>query len=113
MPRLKSLPQRTRSLRPRLAFTTDAHGHSKQAEPWRKWYGSQRWKDLRWSVLLRDRFTCQRCKVMLGHKTSELVADHRLAHHGDAELFWDAGNLQCICKPCHDSAKQAEDKRGW
>lgn len=113
MPRLKSLPQRTTSLTPRLAFKpTDAHGHSKQAEPWRKWYGSREWKRLRWSVLVRDLFTCCRCKALIGD-TSQLVADHKTAHHGDPDLFWNPENLAATCKPCHDSAKQAEDRRGW
>lgn len=38
---------------------------------------------------------------------------------GDAErinearlLFWDRGNWQPLCKPCHDSAKQRAEKTG-
>ena len=34
------------------------------------------------------------------------VVDHIKPHKGDEALFWDAGNLQSLCKPCHDSTKQ-------
>lgn len=42
--------------------------------------------------------------------TSQLVADHIKAHKGNEALFWSEVNLQCMCKPCHDSAKQAIEK---
>lgn len=79
--------------------------------PWRKWYKTARWKDLRWSVLEDALFTCARC----GHvevKTSLLVADHVIPHRGDEDLFWARSNLQCLCKGCHDRFKQAEERSG-
>jgi 5-methylcytosine-specific restriction endonuclease McrA len=42
--------------------------------------------------------------------TSLLVCDHIKPHRGKEELFWDEGNLQTLCKPCHDSLKQAEEQ---
>ncbi|WP_295810387.1 hypothetical protein [uncultured Nitratireductor sp.] len=33
-------------------------------------------------------------------------------HKGDERLFWDRDNLQCLCKHCHDSAKQSFEKTG-
>lgn len=79
---------------------------------WRKWYKTARWQKLRMDVLVRDMFTCQMAGCgRIEHRTSQLVADHKLQHHGDAELFWDARNLQCLCKPCHDRLKQAEERR--
>lgn len=39
-----------------------------------------------------------------------LVADHRRRHNGDANLFWDEGNLQTLCKPCHDGPKQRAEQ---
>lgn len=38
------------------------------------------------------------------------VCDHIKAHKGDAALFFDAANLQSLCKLHHDSTKQAEEK---
>lgn len=79
--------------------------------PWRKWYKTARWRTLRWSVLVRDCFTCQRCGTIEGD-TSKLVADHRKPHRGDAALFWDERNLETLCASCHSGAKQREEARG-
>lgn len=40
------------------------------------------------------------------------VADHIQAHKGDKDLFFAPGNLQSLCKTCHDSAKQRAEKAG-
>ena len=74
-------------------------------QPWRRWYKTTRWRRLRWLILVRDLFTCQMCHKIEGD-TSQLVADHKTPHRGDASLFWDEDNLQCVCKPCHDGDKQ-------
>lgn len=78
-------------------------------QPWRAWYKTARWQKLRWWVLVRDLFTCQRCKRVEGN-TRLLVADHKQPHRGDERLFWDPENLQCLCKTCHDRVKQAEEQ---
>jgi 5-methylcytosine-specific restriction enzyme A len=79
---------------------------------WRKWYKLARWKakphGLRWRVLLRDLFTCQMCGKLEGD-TSQLVADHKIPHGGDDALFWSEHNVWCVCKPCHDGAKQRQE----
>lgn len=80
-----------------------------EAAPWSRWYKTARWQRLRWSVLVRDLFTCRTCKC-IEVDTSRLVADHVEPHRGSALLFWDEANLQCLCKGCHDSAKQAEEQ---
>lgn len=73
--------------------------------PWRAWYHTARWRKLRWAALVRDGFACRMCGRVEGD-TSKLVADHVRPHRGDEALFFDAGNLQCLCKTCHDGAKQ-------
>lgn len=78
--------------------------------PWRAWYGTARWRNLRLDVLEAARFTCKLCGRAEGN-TSLLVADHVRPHRGDPDLFWDRGNLQCLCKACHDKVKQAEERR--
>lgn len=77
---------------------------------WRGWYKTARWQRLRWSVLVRDLFTCAMCGRIKG-ETAELVADHKVPHRGDPELFWDAANIQCLCKGCHDGEKQRRERR--
>ncbi len=82
-----------------------------RVQPWRAWYKTSRWQKLRMSVLLRDLFTCQmRGCGRIEADTSQLVADHKIPHHGDEALFWDENNLQCLCKPCHDKLKQKQER---
>jgi len=38
------------------------------------------------------------------------VVDHVRSHKGDESLFFDSSNLQSLCKPHHDGAKQRMDK---
>lgn len=75
---------------------------------WRAWYKTKAWRQLRWSILTRDLFTCQMCGVIEAD-TSKLVADHRKPHRGSEALFWDQGNLWCLCAACHNGAKQREE----
>lgn len=108
-PKLAALGSTLGTLKPALGY---APGDDKardryraQTQPWRAWYKLARWKQLRWSVLVRDLFACQMCKRVVGN-TSQLVADHKKPHRGSATLFWDESNVQTLCKPCHDGAKQ-------
>jgi 5-methylcytosine-specific restriction endonuclease McrA len=78
-------------------------------QPWRARYKTARWQKLRWSILLRDLFTCQVCK-RIEADTSRLVADHKVPHRGNERLFWDDRNLQCLCRACHDTVKQSEER---
>ena len=111
--RLKNVRSVIGRLAPIVAATRrDATGHSRTAEPWRTWYSLKRWKELRLRVFVRDLFTCQRRECgKVEPVTSLLVADHRRPHKGDPALFWSEGNVQTLCKACHDSAKQAEERR--
>lgn len=79
--------------------------------PWRRWYKLVRWQALRLQIFERDGFTCQRkdCGALVGDM-SQLVCDHVKPHRGSPLLFWDPANLQTLCKPCHDKAKQREEQ---
>ena len=116
MGRLKALAPRLRGLAPRLATLPpgdrQAFDRARDAQPWRRWYKTARWQRLRMDVLVRDLFTCQwpGCGRVVGD-ASQLVADHRVPHRGDAALFWDAANLQCLCKHCHDGPKARAEAR--
>ncbi|AGN78495.1 HNH endonuclease [Pseudomonas sp. GD03651] len=76
---------------------------------------SQRGYDYKWQKAreqyLRDNPLCVYCERS-GRTTAASVVDHIVAHRGDMILFWDQANWQSLCKPCHDSVKQAEEAAG-
>lgn len=87
-------------------------------EPWRKWYGSKRWKSVARDQL--NRFpVCRMCHEE-GIVSSANTVDHVIPHRGDEVKFW-FGELQSLCPRCHSSAKQREesgsvqqlDEEGW
>jgi 5-methylcytosine-specific restriction endonuclease McrA len=110
MGRLKALPPRLAAAPNRLYRATDERSLDRRRladTETRKLHKTKRWQDLRWSVLVRDLFTCQICKRIEGD-TSQLVCDHVEPHRGDVEKFW-AGPFQTLCKACHDGQKQKEE----
>nr|WP_254915489.1 HNH endonuclease [Haematobacter massiliensis] len=50
------------------------------------------------------------CKRLCAGK-GEAVADHIIPHRGDEAMFWDADNLQCLCKSCHDGVKAKQERQ--
>lgn len=74
-------------------------------------YGNRRWRALR-EWFLRDHATCRLCEET-GRTTLATVVDHIRPHKGDQTLFWDTANLQALCKPCHDGAKQQLERVGY
>jgi 5-methylcytosine-specific restriction endonuclease McrA len=48
----------------------------------------------------------------LGIVRAATVVDHIEPHKGNEELFFAAANLQSMCKPCHDGAKQELERTG-
>jgi 5-methylcytosine-specific restriction endonuclease McrA len=93
--------------------------------PWRGWYGSTEWRQLRNAALARDSELCPltgrvepRCRrtgVWLlgkGRQAADApVVDHVIPHEGDARLFYDLDNLQTVAKGWHDKIKQARERR--
>lgn len=110
--RLTNLKPALSSMSPRLNVAGPANERERSSlrsktEPAFRWYNSARWKKLRMSVLIRDRFTCQKCKI-LEPDTSKLVCDHITPHRNDEAKFW-SGPFQCLCSRCHSGAKQKEE----
>jgi len=97
------------TLRPSVAYMPSGEAESdkfRNAQAWRQWYKTAKWRTLRWATLTRDMFTCQMCGKV-EPDSSQLVADHRKPHRGREVLFFDEGNLWTLCKsPCHDKHKQ-------
>lgn len=77
--------------------------------PWRAWYKTARWQELRLKVFGRDLYTCQ--MKGCGRVTAHPVCDHIKPHRGDERLFWDEANLQTLCPTCHDTIKQSEEQQ--
>jgi 5-methylcytosine-specific restriction protein A len=87
------------------------HDTRRKAEnPWRAWYGTERWQAARLAQLRKEPL-CQRCKDR-GKVVEATVAHHKRAHKGDPELFWDPDNLASSCKPCHDIDEQRIERGG-
>lgn len=73
---------------------------------YRNLYGSSRWRKT------SERFRkanplCVRCKAN-GLVVASQVADHVTPHKGDESSFW-TGELQALCKTCHDLKSIVED----
>jgi 5-methylcytosine-specific restriction endonuclease McrA len=73
-------------------------------------YNTKRWYRLRWHQL-QEYPLCAYC-AKLDRVCAATVADHIKPHRGDEDLFFDERNLQSLCKPCHDGAKQQLEKSG-
>ncbi len=117
MGKLKALPSRMSTLKPRLGF---APGDAKAADksrtvmaPWRAWYKTQRWAQLRHEVFLRDLYRCQRTGVLCVGKhplPNSPVANHKVPHKGNPDLFWDINNIETVSKEVHDGLIQSEER---
>jgi 5-methylcytosine-specific restriction enzyme A len=139
MPRLGKLPPRLATIAPAIkASTADDDQWRAATSPWRAWYNTARWRALRIRTIWQGMATCTLCGATdrnaqtfinaakgdgTGHAAQVLaamiaqgpitfVADHIIPHRGDGAMFWDPGNLQCVCKPCHDGAKQRAEAAG-
>jgi 5-methylcytosine-specific restriction enzyme A len=76
----------------------------------RRGYGP-RWRRARAAYLARHPL-CVPCRAA-GRLASATVVDHIVPHGGDPVLFWDEGNWQGLCKPCHDAKTAREGRWGW
>lgn len=71
-------------------------------------YKTAAWERLR-STLLNDDPWCRFCATK-GLKVPADVADHKIPHRGNLELFHDYDNLTPLCFSCHNSTKQKIEK---
>ena len=72
-------------------------------------YQSRAWRTARAAFLATHPWCCYCWRS--SNATPATIVDHRRPHRGDFTLFWDRGNWQPLCKPCHD-AKTARDIKG-
>jgi 5-methylcytosine-specific restriction enzyme A len=69
-------------------------------------YGSK-WRKARFEYL-QSNALCVYCNRS-GFVVAATVVDHIQPHKTDLKLFWRRSNWQALCKPCHDSTKQAQE----
>ncbi|MBL8576137.1 MAG: AAA family ATPase [Mesorhizobium sp.] len=121
MSKLSTFKGRFASSSPRKSVLASSSRTSdaKRAEssPWRSWYKSTRWEQIRQRVFVAAQFRCAQTGVLLlgtSPAWDSPVCDHIKPHRGNPALFWDEENLQCVSKAWHDSRKKAmenADKR--
>jgi len=140
MARIRNIAPRLATIAPLMARNQSAERDG--ALEYRAWYKTARWQRLRLAAIWNDVARCAMCGAQIRDAAAvvqaawaigvaepsgqwacafrgalrssnlTLVADHITPHRGDEFLFWDAGNLQCLCKPCHDRHKQRQERRG-
>lgn len=88
----------------------DADARRRALKPWRNWYSLKKWKLRRLAQLHRVPH-CEPCKRE-GRSRPASIANHKKPHRGDPLLFWH-GELESVCKPCHDSMIQKAEAAGF
>ena len=73
-------------------------------------YDLRRWRRESRAYLARNPL-CRMCEAR-GRVTLAQVVDHVVPHKGDEALFFDEDNWQPLCAPCHDGAKQSQERSG-
>lgn len=115
MVRIKAMPARFGAappiIAPLLGSGAERDRNREARVEWRAWYRSPEWRRLRADVLLDAGYTCVICRQAHADQR-KLVCDHKVPHRGDRDLFFLRSNLQCLCKTCHDGAKQRAE-RSW
>ena len=87
---------------------------SAEAAEWRKLYDLAIWRGPR-GLKKAQRAKQPLCEWCLrkGDVVPMDIVDHIVPHKGDLALFSDPDNLQSLCKPHHDAAKQGKENRGY
>lgn len=66
-----------------------------------------KWEQAR-LIYLQEFPLCAEC-LRHGKVTAASVVDHIVDHKGNYDRFWDRGNWQALCKPCHDAKTMKEN----
>lgn len=86
-----------------------------RSAPWRRWYRTKRWQQLRVEVIAAAEFRCAVTGVRCSgtHPAPDApTVDHKIPHRGLSELFWDRGNLQLVARVVHDTVKASIEAGG-
>ncbi|KWD49681.1 hypothetical protein WL67_20800 [Burkholderia ubonensis] len=125
---LKTLKARLQSLPPRIQVVQSGSWRTGKQSSTARGYGYA-WQRLRAEHLAKHPHCvyCLREIGMAGWSPVDVVlacaargiaeplgtiGDHITAHRGNRQLQLDPDNIQTLCKPHHDSAKQREERSG-
>lgn len=85
--------------------------YKKRRDKIHKFYNSKVWQDVRQTILMRDKYLCQHCKVSpasevhhIKHLTENNVDDPNVSLNPD--------NLVSLCWKCHREQHKADDGKG-
>lgn len=99
-------------MRPERRLQRRAYDKARSTRPYRQWYKLAAWRR-KARQQLQDQPSCEEhLRMSPPAVVRATIADHVIPHGGDYSLFWN-GRLQSLCKPCHDTIKQAEERRGY
>lgn len=87
---------------------SSSNKRSSAAAEYRRLYKTAAWQRIRRLQLLNEPL-CRFC-ARVGRVVPARVVDHVVAHRGDEWLFYN-GELQSLCKLCHDRDKQRDERR--
>jgi len=87
-------------------------GESQPPVAQKEFFTSQRWRQLRYSVLLRDRNRCLACGASPETSGAIMQVDHIKPRSKYPELQWEIDNLQTLCEDCN-MGKGAWDETDW
>jgi 5-methylcytosine-specific restriction enzyme A len=94
---------------PRVSESPAPQCYAMTKPAYAKWYSLAAWRRRRTAQLATEPL-CRYCQA-IGHTRAATVVDHIIPHRGDWSLFIE-GELQSLCKSCHDSVAQAKDTHG-
>lgn len=80
----------------------------REQKPWRALYKTAAWQKLR-SRRLAENPLCQ-AHLLRGETVVADTVNHVRPHRGDADLFFNYGNTESLCKRCHDSDVQKNER---
>jgi 5-methylcytosine-specific restriction enzyme A len=93
--------------KPKAQRRRDNDAVRRQAKPWRSWYSLPVWQAIRAEQLARQPL-CER-HLKRGEIVAATVVNHVGRHGGDWDRFV-TGPFESLCKPCHDSDVQREER---
>ena len=85
----------------------DYDAQRRAAKPWRAWYSLKVWTEIRSHQLAKEPL-CRR-HLARGETVAATVCNHVEPHRGDWQKFI-SGPFESLCKACHDSEVQREER---
>ena len=109
---VQPMPQMPSTFRPTDPRSTPERKRDFEAvrqvnQPWRKWYSLKVWKAIRKRQLAIEPL-CRRCRAK-GEVIEATVVNHMVPHRGVWSTFV-GGPFESVCKRCHDSEVQREER---